>query len=34
MDYKARFSPLEVLDPNGWRLLSARDRDILTDQAP
>jgi arginine-tRNA-protein transferase len=26
MDYKARFSPLEVLDPSGWRLLSARDR--------
>jgi len=34
MDYKARFSPLEVLDPNGWRLLSARDRDTLTEQAP
>jgi arginine-tRNA-protein transferase len=26
MDYKARFSPLEILDPNGWRRLSARDR--------
>jgi arginine-tRNA-protein transferase len=25
MDYKARFSPLEILDPGGWRLLSARD---------
>ncbi len=25
MDYKARFSPLEILDPAGWRLLSARD---------
>jgi arginine-tRNA-protein transferase len=34
MDYKARFSPLEVLDPNGWRLLSARDRDTLNDRAP
>jgi arginine-tRNA-protein transferase len=26
MDYKARFSPLEVLRPEGWRLMSARDR--------
>ena len=26
MDYKARFSPLEVLEPQGWRLLAARDR--------
>ncbi len=26
MDYKSRFSPLEILDPNGWRLLGARDR--------
>jgi arginine-tRNA-protein transferase len=26
MDYKARFSPLEVLEPTGWRLLAARDR--------
>ena len=26
MAYKARFSPLEVLDPGGWRLLGARDR--------
>jgi arginyl-tRNA--protein-N-Asp/Glu arginylyltransferase len=26
MDYKARFSPLEILDHGGWRLLSARDR--------
>jgi len=26
MDYKARFSPLEVLKPGGWRLLSARER--------
>jgi arginine-tRNA-protein transferase len=25
MDYKARFSPLEILDPVGWRLLAARD---------
>ena len=26
MDYKARFSPVEVLKPGGWRLLAARDR--------
>ncbi|MHB8529942.1 MAG: arginyltransferase [Caulobacteraceae bacterium] len=26
MDYKARFSPLEILRPTGWRLMSARDR--------
>jgi len=26
MDYKARFSPLEVLRPDGWRLISSRDR--------
>ena len=26
MDYKSRFSPLEVLMPGGWRLLSARER--------
>ncbi len=26
MAYKARFSPLEVLRPGGWRLLAARDR--------
>jgi arginyl-tRNA--protein-N-Asp/Glu arginylyltransferase len=26
MAYKARFSPLEVLKPGGWRLLSARER--------
>ncbi len=26
MDYKARYSPLEVLRPGGWRLLSARER--------
>jgi arginine-tRNA-protein transferase len=26
MDYKARFSPLEILQPDGWRLLSAKDR--------
>ncbi|MBS0409271.1 MAG: arginyltransferase [Proteobacteria bacterium] len=26
MDYKARFSPLEVLRPQGWTLISARDR--------
>ncbi|HEY5071217.1 MAG TPA: arginyltransferase [Caulobacteraceae bacterium] len=26
MDYKARFSPIEILSPDGWRLMSARDR--------
>jgi arginine-tRNA-protein transferase len=26
MDYKARFSPLEILRPDGWGLLSARER--------
>jgi arginine-tRNA-protein transferase len=26
MNYKSKFSPLEVLEPTGWRLLSARDR--------
>jgi arginine-tRNA-protein transferase len=26
MEYKARFAPLEVLAPGGWRLLSARER--------
>jgi arginine-tRNA-protein transferase len=26
MDYKARFSPLEILRPDGWSLMSARDR--------
>ena len=26
MDYKAKFNPLEVLRPQGWTLLSARDR--------
>ena len=27
MTYKARFSPLEILRPSGWSLMSARDRD-------
>jgi arginine-tRNA-protein transferase len=27
MDYKAKFSPLEVLRPQGWTLMSARDRE-------
>ena len=26
MDYKARFSPIEVLRPMGWSLMSPRDR--------
>jgi arginine-tRNA-protein transferase len=34
MDYKARFSPLEVLDHGGWRLLSARDRAEARPTAP
>lgn len=25
MDYKVRFSPIELLRPEGWRLMSARD---------
>jgi leucyl-tRNA---protein transferase len=28
MAYKARFNPLEILRPNGWVLMSARDRDL------
>ena len=27
MAYKARFSPIEILKPGGWVLMSARDRD-------
>lgn len=27
MAYKARFNPLEILRPNGWVLMSSRDRD-------
>ena len=26
MDYKANYSPLEILKPGGWRLMSTRDR--------
>jgi arginine-tRNA-protein transferase len=26
MAYKARFSPLEILKPGGWSLMSARER--------
>jgi arginine-tRNA-protein transferase len=26
MDYKSKFSPLEVLKPGGWVLLTERDR--------
>jgi arginyl-tRNA--protein-N-Asp/Glu arginylyltransferase len=29
MDYKARFSPIEILRPSGWTLMSARDRAVL-----
>jgi arginine-tRNA-protein transferase len=25
MDYKIRFSPIELLKPEGWTLLSSRD---------
>jgi leucyl-tRNA---protein transferase len=28
MAYKARFTPLEVLKPGGWRLLSRREREV------
>ncbi|HTK34074.1 MAG TPA: arginyltransferase [Caulobacteraceae bacterium] len=28
MDYKAKFTPLEVLKPGGWRLLSAGERKL------
>ena len=34
MDYKARFSPLEVLRPGGWRLMSSRERNGFTDVPP
>jgi leucyl-tRNA---protein transferase len=30
MAYKARFNPLEVLKPGGWRLLSSREREVNT----
>jgi arginyl-tRNA--protein-N-Asp/Glu arginylyltransferase len=26
MDYKVRFTPIELLRPEGWSLISARDR--------
>ena len=26
MDYKIRFSPIELLRPEGWSLMSARER--------
>jgi arginine-tRNA-protein transferase len=26
MDYKVRFSPIELLRPEGWSLMAARDR--------
>ena len=29
MAYKARFNPLEVLKPGGWRMLSQRERDAV-----
>jgi arginine-tRNA-protein transferase len=31
MDYKVRFSPLELLRPEGWALMSARDRARITE---
>ena len=33
MAYKARFNPMEILRPNGWVLMSARDRDPETGPA-
>lgn len=29
MDYKVRFSPIELLRPEGWSLMAARDRALL-----
>ena len=34
MAYKARFSPLEILRPGGWILMSARDRATDADPQP
>src|SRR5690606_16146228 len=34
MAYKARFSPLEVLKPGGWQLMSARDRNTDGERLP
>jgi arginyl-tRNA--protein-N-Asp/Glu arginylyltransferase len=31
MDYKARFSPLEILRPEGWGLISTHERPSLSD---
>ena len=33
MAYKARFSPLEILKPGGWALMSARERGARTPKA-
>jgi len=33
MAYKARFSPLEILKPGGWALMSARERGARTPRA-
>lgn len=34
MAYKARFSPLEILKPGGWSLMSARERGARAPRAP
>ena len=34
MDYKARFTPLEILRPSGWALMAARDRGSVQPQGP
>ena len=31
MDYKVRFSPIELLKPEGWTLMSCRDGKIATE---
>lgn len=33
MDYKVRFSPIELLKPDGWTLAAARDLKTLDDRA-
>jgi arginine-tRNA-protein transferase len=34
MAYKARFSPLEILKPGGWALMSTRDRQPEGERLP
>jgi arginine-tRNA-protein transferase len=33
MDYKVRFSPIELLKPEGWTLASARELKVMDDRA-